>query len=219
MRPHRARADRISRRSASQLHGRLGGLASSLSQRARRRRVGVVRRRGSRMEYGYARWHADLRARDIAAAVDVPLRPRTGSGYRGHRHLRREVGVYAGRAGEFLRASSPPILIVHFRLALIGLLSATPLVAQRNDVRLDVAVPQGAAVSEGTTVTVANLLAAPKTRELLRSGFTTGIHFRLELWREGRVVNDLSDRLDWDCLLYTSDAADERSSVDLGGRR
>ena len=25
--------------------------------------------------------------------------------------------------------------------------------------------------------------------------------------------------LDWDCLLYTSDAADERSSVDLGGRR
>src|SRR5678815_5827114 len=26
-------------------------------------------------------------------------------------------------------------------------------------------------------------------------------------------------RLDSDCLLYTSDAADERSSVDLGGRR
>mgnify|MGYP003381640725 CR=1 FL=1 len=24
---------------------------------------------------------------------------------------------------------------------------------------------------------------------------------------------------DWTCLLYTSDAADERSSVDLGGRR
>ena len=26
-------------------------------------------------------------------------------------------------------------------------------------------------------------------------------------------------RLYWCCLLYTSDAADERSSVDLGGRR
>ena len=25
--------------------------------------------------------------------------------------------------------------------------------------------------------------------------------------------------LSWHCLLYTSDAADERSSVDLGGRR
>ena len=32
------------------------------------------------------------------------------------------------------------------------------------------------------------------------------------------VDNDSQD--DWeDCLLYTSDAADERSSVDLGGRR
>ena len=29
-----------------------------------------------------------------------------------------------------------------------------------------------------------------------------------------------ADDLDlWSCLLYTSDAADERSSVDLGGRR
>ena len=25
--------------------------------------------------------------------------------------------------------------------------------------------------------------------------------------------------MNWSCLLYTSDAADERSSVDLGGRR
>ena len=25
--------------------------------------------------------------------------------------------------------------------------------------------------------------------------------------------------MEWTCLLYTSDAADERSSVDLGGRR
>jgi hypothetical protein len=91
---------------------------------------------------------------------------------------------------------------VRLRLAVIGLLWTSPLVAQRNDVRLDVAVPQGAAVSEGTTVTVANLLSAPKTRELLRSGFTTGIHFRLELWREGRVVNDLSDRLDWDVFVF-----------------
>ena len=30
------------------------------------------------------------------------------------------------------------------------------------------------------------------------------------------MVTQISDR---DCLLYTSDAADERSSVDLGGRR
>ena len=41
-----------------------------------------------------------------------------------------------------------------------------------------------------------------------------------------RVDPPLDDRPQWDasadlggCLLYTSDAADERSSVDLGGRR
>ena len=45
----------------------------------------------------------------------------------------------------------------------------------------------------------------------------------------GIVIADLGDRVltiegnvgdrVWTCLLYTSDAADERSSVDLGGRR
>ena len=37
-----------------------------------------------------------------------------------------------------------------------------------------------------------------------------------------RYLSDLNDDMgDWHlaCLLYTSDAADERSSVDLGGRR
>ena len=34
-----------------------------------------------------------------------------------------------------------------------------------------------------------------------------------------RPVFDLRGRLANPCLLYTSDAADERSSVDLGGRR
>ena len=42
--------------------------------------------------------------------------------------------------------------------------------------------------------------------------------------RESRVIaasgdDDLGAILDQSCLLYTSDAADERSSVDLGGRR
>ena len=34
-----------------------------------------------------------------------------------------------------------------------------------------------------------------------------------------RVRAVVADPLEVDCLLYTSDAADERSSVDLGGRR
>mgnify|MGYP003381502865 CR=1 FL=1 len=33
------------------------------------------------------------------------------------------------------------------------------------------------------------------------------------------IDEKIKSREDQDCLLYTSDAADERSSVDLGGRR
>ena len=42
-----------------------------------------------------------------------------------------------------------------------------------------------------------------------------------QLWVHGAQVGGESStvNLDITCLLYTSDAADERSSVDLGGRR
>ena len=42
------------------------------------------------------------------------------------------------------------------------------------------------------------------------------LHAALAEYRHGKVPVGL---LFMDCLLYTSDAADERSSVDLGGRR
>ena len=42
-------------------------------------------------------------------------------------------------------------------------------------------------------------------------------------FRNTQLEQVLADYLSWiwfkNCLLYTSDAADERSSVDLGGRR
>ena len=37
--------------------------------------------------------------------------------------------------------------------------------------------------------------------------------------QQRKQTDDWVSRLDQTCLLYTSDAADERSSVDLGGRR
>ena len=48
-------------------------------------------------------------------------------------------------------------------------------------------------------------LQMPKTRKL-KSGYTTD-------------ADSLQSLFVRTCLLYTSDAADERSSVDLGGRR
>ena len=50
---------------------------------------------------------------------------------------------------------------------------------------------------------------------LLKKGYVVhGIKRRASLFNTDRI-----DHLYQDCLLYTSDAADERSSVDLGGRR
>ena len=45
--------------------------------------------------------------------------------------------------------------------------------------------------------------------------------YRLDLGGYPETLAELraSSKPGWDCLLYTSDAADERSSVDLGGRR
>ena len=39
------------------------------------------------------------------------------------------------------------------------------------------------------------------------------------LWGGSDSINRYVDEFYGTCLLYTSDAADERSSVDLGGRR
>ena len=45
-------------------------------------------------------------------------------------------------------------------------------------------------------------------------------HYYAELTEAHKVISDFMEITPFElCLLYTSDAADERSSVDLGGRR
>ena len=62
-------------------------------------------------------------------------------------------------------------------------------------------------------------------RQVLRMPLAAGIprpaQLHLERQRLPLVAGPASERFEapWCCLLYTSDAADERSSVDLGGRR
>lgn len=81
--------------------------------------------------------------------------------------------------------------------ALLALYSTAPLAAQSDRVQLGVAVVPAAALDEGPLITTANLLADPKTRELLRAGFPTRIHFRLELWRKGGWFDDPNGHVDW----------------------
>ena len=58
-----------------------------------------------------------------------------------------------------------------------------------------------------------------KRQHTLSSGRTTSYSRHIATNASSRSVLASSERGSQPCLLYTSDAADERSSVDLGGRR
>ena len=98
-------------------------------------------------------------------------------------------------------------------VVLAGLLWAAPLVAQRERVTLEVAVNAATALQQGPTITTANLLADANTRELLRNGFATRIHFRLELWRKGGVFDDRSDQAEWEILVQQDPTTHMYSAV------
>ncbi|HEX7939648.1 MAG TPA: hypothetical protein VF483_11735 [Gemmatimonadaceae bacterium] len=53
----------------------------------------------------------------------------------------------------------------------------------------------------GAAVTAKRLLSDGKTRELLLSGFTAVMHFRLELWRVGGLFDNLDTAAAWDVLV------------------
>ena len=113
VRPHRARAGRVPRRPPPRLHEPVGGLAAELSQRAWRRRVRRVRRRGPRMD----RRSPARRVDDSAVGVIPPLstfRTDVGVGldFGG-------IGIYAAKAlstsdaaDEFLLPAAASLLAV-----------------------------------------------------------------------------------------------------------
>jgi hypothetical protein len=79
--------------------------------------------------------------------------------------------------------------------------AARPLGAQSTAPKLEIIMTPGA-LSEGPAVATAGLLADPRTRDPLVNGaFPTGIHYRLELWRKGGLVNDFDGRSEWDVLV------------------
>ncbi|MFN2566107.1 MAG: hypothetical protein ABR499_14010 [Gemmatimonadaceae bacterium] len=82
------------------------------------------------------------------------------------------------------------------------------LQAQRG-ARLDVALPSrasdggngSAAGAVGPAVAFAHVLDDEQTRELVRAGFPAQLHFRLELWRVGRWVDELERSTEWDMVV------------------
>ena len=85
---------------------------------------------------------------------------------------------------------------------------AAPLLAQDSRVQLELTLPAALVVNgEGPSVTTANLLANAKTRELLRNGFPTALHFRVELWRKSRWFDDPAGVTDWNVLVQYDPAS------------
>jgi hypothetical protein len=87
-----------------------------------------------------------------------------------------------------------------------------PLYGQQN-VRLDIVLPSrgtdgdGPTMAAGPSVGFARVLEDEQTRELVRSGFPAQLHFRLELWRVGRWLNDVERSVEWDIVVGYDPAA------------
>jgi hypothetical protein len=82
-----------------------------------------------------------------------------------------------------------------------------PLHAQRS-VRLDIVLPSrgsdggnGVTGGAGPQIAFAHVLDDEQTRELVRSGFPAQLHFRLELWRVGRWINEVERAVEWDIVV------------------
>jgi hypothetical protein len=110
------------------------------------------------------------------------------------------------------------------RLALLLLaalaLAAAPLApgdaagvlgAQRTRVQVQVPSSERLAV-EGPQVRAVGILSDARLHDLMRNGFPTRLHFRLELWSDEGIVNDLRGTREWE-VIVRYDALDRTYKV------
>lgn len=115
---------------------------------------------------------------------------------------------------------------------LLALSTSAPLAAQRG-ARLEVALPPppaagtaraGAPVPYLPQVRTINVLEDRSLRELLHSGFPARLHFRLELWSNGGLFDDLRRQTEWDVIVrydplerrYTATRVEADRATSLG---
>ena len=111
------------------------------------------------------------------------------------------------------------------RLPILGLALLLGVIAARSGraqspVQLDVIIPAGTlTAAEAPSVVGKNLLTDPTTRELLRNGFATKLHYRVELWREKSWFNDIEGSTEWDVLVQYDPVAKVYRAVRRNGRQ
>jgi len=110
-----------------------------------------------------------------------------------------------------------------FFVLALALIVATPLsrrAAAQSRVQLDVIVPAGTlTATQAPSIVGKNLLADPTTRELLRNGFPTKLHYKLELWKEKGLFNDVEGSTEWEVLVQYDPAAQVYRAVRRNGKQ
>ena len=79
---------------------------------------------------------------------------------------------------------------------------ARGLAAQRPALTVELP-PIGRLADDGPLVRATGVLEEPALNELLRGGFPARLRYRVELWAEGRVVDELQRAVTWDVLVQT----------------
>ncbi len=78
----------------------------------------------------------------------------------------------------------------------------TPSEAQSGPARVEVVLPASTTMAEqGPLIRSAQVLADRELRDLIRNGFPAQLHFRLELWSNGRWVDDFEGKTEWDLIV------------------
>jgi hypothetical protein len=92
-----------------------------------------------------------------------------------------------------------------------GTLLPAPAVAQRPE--LEITLPDAAQLATvGPVVQARHMLSQAKTREMLTASFPLRLHFRIELWSEGSMLNNIERTTEYDVVVRYS-AMDKQYEV------
>lgn len=104
-------------------------------------------------------------------------------------------------------------------MALSLVLPAGALDAQSRP-QVEIQLPASARLGvEGPVVRAVGMLASSRMRELLVSGFPARLHYRVELWADGRWVDELQRTAEWDVVVRYRPAERQYEVVQLVGPR
>lgn len=104
-----------------------------------------------------------------------------------------------------MRLPSPP-LVAFALAATLGFGTLLPAQAAPQRPVLEISLPEAAQLATvGPVVQARNMLSQSKIREMLAASFPLRLHFRVELWSEGTLLNHIERTAEYDVVVrYTA---------------